>query len=183
MAKLTLPVTVPLTVASSSYNLVTTMNTSQSVPSQIRGTPVSTISMLQNQKLLKQQQSASQSVLKQNAALVAAMGQTVAANQAIAGLGKTTPGMAKQTFSMTTRQTAPSNIIGKNQTTIKDASKALPTGLKQTSLILSQDAVGSLSTVSQPSLISQGGKLVTLNTGTGSGEVIFNIFYIKSHIF
>ncbi|CAG5123590.1 unnamed protein product, partial [Candidula unifasciata] len=155
----------PVTTAAT-FSLVTTMNASQAQSNQIRPSTIPTISMLPSHQLLKQQQqqqqAASQSVLKQNAALVAAVGQTVAANANSATLGKSTPTVPKQTFTMTARQTPPPNMaISKNQISVPSSKPA--TGLKQTSLMLSQEGIASLTSAANHS----GGKFVALTSVAG----------------
>uniref|UniRef100_A0A2C9K0B7 DEUBAD domain-containing protein n=1 Tax=Biomphalaria glabrata TaxID=6526 RepID=A0A2C9K0B7_BIOGL len=148
------------TSTATTFSLVTTMNASQSVGNTGKTLAVPTISMLQNQQILKQQQAASQSVLKQNAALVAAVGQTVAAATANSNtVGKLTPAGPKQTFTMTARQTPPPNVVvTKNQAAVNSLKS---TGMKQASLILAQDGLGNL---------TQGpaGKLVALTSVPGA---------------
>lgn len=154
----------PVTTATT-FSLVTTMNASQAQANQIKPPSVPTISMLPSQQLLKQQQqqqTASQSVLKQNAALVAAVGQTVAANASAATLGKSTPTVPKQTFTMTARQTPPPNmVVSKSQTAVPSLKPT--TGLKQTSLMLSQEGIASLSSAGNQS----GSKFVALTSMAG----------------
>lgn len=163
--KLQKPSSAPITAATT-FSLVTTMNASQTASNQIKLPTVPTISMLPTQQLLKQpqqqQQTASQSVLKQNAALVAAVGQTVAAATSTAALGKSTPTVPKQTFTMTARQTPPPNlVVTKNQTAVPSTKPI--SGLKQASLILSQDGIGNLSSATSQA----GGKLVALTSVAG----------------
>ncbi|CAL1539986.1 unnamed protein product [Lymnaea stagnalis] len=155
----------PATTATT-FSLVTTMNASQSAANQAKSHSVPTISMLQTQQVLKQQQhhqqTVSQSVLKQNAALVAAVGQTVAASANSNPLGKLTPGAPKQTFTMTARQTPPPNVVvTKNQAAVSSSKTA---GIKQASLILSQDGIANLTSATT----AAGGKLVALTSMPGT---------------
>ncbi|KAH9523125.1 hypothetical protein Btru_065882 [Bulinus truncatus] len=159
--KLQKPNMLPASTATT-FSLVTTMNTSQPAGNAAKPHAVSTISMLQNHQILKQQQAVSQSVLKQNAALVAAVGQTVAAASANSNtLGKLTAAGPKQTFTMTARQTPPPNVVVTK--TPSAASSFKPSGMKQASLILAQDGLGNLTQGT-----AGGGKLVALTSVPGT---------------
>ena len=170
VSRLAKPSSAPVTTATT-YSLVTTMNVGQSqsatpTPRSVSGHQVPTISMLQGQHLLKQQVVGAQSVLKQNAAVVAAVGQSVGnpSTTSVHGLSKNSGLSSKHTFSMTSRQAPPPNVtVSKNLTPVV-SSKAAISGLKQASLILSQDGMASLTPMTSASTPPPSSKLVALTS-------------------
>ncbi|GFR66708.1 nuclear factor related to kappa-B-binding protein [Elysia marginata] len=189
-------ISLPVSTATT-FSLVTTLNTGAAVAGS--GTPTAlrtpTISMLQSQQLLKQQQqqqlllkqqqqqqqqqTASQSILRQNAALVAAVGQTIAlakssdsvnasAVSSITTGGKSTSSaaiMKPHTFTLTARPSPTPNVaVTKNTTAISSLKPSLGS-MKQTSLILSQEGVASLTSATGG--VAPGGKLVALTSVAG----------------
>ncbi|RUS69820.1 hypothetical protein EGW08_022416 [Elysia chlorotica] len=186
-------ISVPATTATT-FSLVTTLNTGAAVAANANPTALRppTISMLQSQQLLKQQQqlllkqqqqqqqqTISQSILRQNAALVAAVGQTVAISKSsdsvnTTSVSTTTVGksatsatiLKPHTFTMTARPSPPPNVaVSKNPTAISSIKSSSVANLKQASLILSQDGVASLTSVAGG--VPAGSKLVALTSVAG----------------
>ncbi|GFO47485.1 nuclear factor related to kappa-b-binding protein [Plakobranchus ocellatus] len=146
----------------------------------------------QQQLLLKQQQqqTASQSVLRQNAALAAAVGQNIASaksldlastaasiSSAATSIGgkssvssSSTTILKPHTFTMAARPSPPPNVaVTKNPTAISSLKASNTGGLKQASLILSQEGVASLTSAAAAAAggMAPTGKLVALTSVAG----------------
>lgn len=186
LSSISLPIT-----TSTTFSLVTTLNTGAAVAGNVAPTALRTptISMLQSQQLIKQQQqlllkqqqqqTASQSILRQNAALVAAVGQTIAlakssdtVNSTVSNItsgGKSASSatiMKPHTFTLTARPSLPPNVaVTKNSPAISSLKAPSIGGAKQASLILSQEGVASLTSL--PGGVTPAGKLVALTSVAG----------------